>query len=50
MFSIDVTWQHQAAHSDQFQLYDSYSGYVSVPQGITTHSLHKAVCTLSFKF
>ena len=50
MFSIDLAWQHQAAHSDQFQLYDNYSGYVSVPQGITTHNLHKAVCTLSFKF
>ena len=48
--TLDFAWTKLASQSDNFQLYDEYSGYVSVPQGINTHSLSKVVCTLGFKF
>lgn len=48
--TIDFAWTKLAKQTDSFQLYDDYSSFVSVPQGVNTHSLSKVVCTIGIKF
>ena len=50
MFSVDLAWTRLGKQSDSFQLYDDYSSAVTVPTGVNTHSLDKAVCTLTLRF